>query len=49
MYNMYTRYSSKPLQFLVQLVLLQWNRKRQYAGGKTASDRKQKTSVAPLL
>ena len=34
---------------LVVLNHLQWNRKRQYAGSKTASDRKRKTSVAPLL
>ena len=39
----------KPLQKLVRFVPLQWNRKRQYAGSKTAFDRKQKTSVVPLL
>ena len=33
----------------IRVILKQWNRKRQYAGSKTASDRKQKTSVAPLL
>ena len=40
---------SKPLRFLIRFVSLQWNRKRQYAGSKTASDRKRKTSVTPLL
>ena len=40
---------SKPMQNLVRFVPLQWNRKRQYAGCKTASDRKQKTSAVPLL
>ena len=36
------------LRFKTSLFLT-WNRKRQYAGSKTASDRKQKTLAVPLL